>query len=41
MACWILVAWPAIKPIPPAVESQSRNHYTTREVLLNIFSYAY
>ena len=29
----ILVPRPEIKPVPPAVEAQSLNHWTTREVL--------
>ena len=33
MACGILVPWPGIKPVPPAVEAQSTNHWSTREVL--------
>ena len=28
----ILVLWPGIKPGPPAVEVQSFNHWTTKEV---------
>ena len=32
MACGILVAGPGIKPAPPAVEAQSLNPWTTREV---------
>ena len=32
-AAWgILVPWPGIKPIAPAVEAWSLNHWTTREV---------
>ena len=31
----ILVAWPGIKPMPPAVESQSLNHWTARGVSRN------
>ena len=31
-ACGILVPGPGIKPAPPAVEMQSLNHWTTREV---------
>ena len=30
-ACGILVPWPGIEPVPPAVEAQSSNHWTTRE----------
>ena len=33
-ACKILVPWPGIKPVPPAVETQNHNHWTTREVLI-------
>ena len=37
-ACGILVPWPGIKPVPPALEAQSLNHWTAREVpLSNIF----
>ena len=32
MACGILVPWPGIEPVPPAVEVQSLNYWTTREV---------
>ena len=32
MACGILVLWPGIEPRPPALEAQSPNHWTTREV---------
>ena len=28
----ILFPWPGIKPVPPAVEAQSLNHWTTRKV---------
>ena len=47
-ACEILVPQPGIKPMPPAVEAWSLNHWTTREVpvylplfliFLNFFSY--
>ena len=31
-ACGILVPWPGIEPVPPALEVQSLNHWTTREV---------
>ena len=34
MACGILVPWPGIKPVPPAMEAQSLNHWTDREVPL-------
>ena len=32
MACGILVPWPGIEPVPPAVEAQSPNRWTAREV---------
>ena len=32
MACGILVPQPGIKPVPLAMEAQSLNHWTTREV---------
>ena len=31
-ACGILVPQPGIEPVPPAVEAQSLNHWTSREV---------
>ena len=31
MVCGILVPWPRIKPMAPAVEAQSFNHWTTRK----------
>ena len=31
-ACGILVAWPGIKPVGPAVGAQSLNHWATRDV---------
>ena len=31
-ACGILVPLPRIEPLTPAVEAQTRNHWTTREV---------
>ena len=31
-ACRILVPWPEIEPAPPALEEQSLNHWTVREV---------
>ena len=33
VACRILVPWPGIEPVPPVVEAQSPNHWTSREVL--------
>ena len=30
-ACGILVPQPGIKPVPPALEAQSSNHWTARE----------
>ena len=36
MACGILVPWPGIEPMPPALEARSPNHWTTREVLLSV-----
>ena len=30
--CGILVPWPEIEPMTPAVEVQSLNHWTTKEV---------
>ena len=34
MACRILVPWPGIEPMPPVLEAQSLNNWTTREVPL-------
>ena len=39
MDCGILVPWPGIKPMAPAVEVQSPNHCTIREVSLNSIFY--
>ena len=36
-ACGILVPWPGIEPTPPAVEVQSLNHWTTKEVWWLLF----
>ena len=36
-ACGILVPRPGIKPVPPALEAQSLNHWTAREVLSVVF----
>ena len=32
MACKILVSWPWMEPLPPAVETRSLNQWTAREV---------
>ena len=37
MAYRILVHCPQIKPVPPAVEAQSLNHWTIREILTPTF----
>ena len=37
MACGTLVSWSRIKPIPPAMEAQSVNHWISREVPLCLF----
>ena len=37
MVCGILVPWQGIEPVPPAVEAQSPNHWTAREVPANSF----
>ena len=34
MACGILVPRPGIKPAPPALETQSLNHWTARDIPL-------
>ena len=36
VTCGILVPWPGIEPVPPAVEAQSLNYLTTREILLSL-----
>ena len=38
-ACGILVPGPEREPVPPAVEAQGLNHWTTREVLGGRFYY--
>ena len=35
MACSILVPQPGNKPVPPALDVLSLNHWTSREVLPN------
>ena len=40
VACGILVPQPGIKPVPPALEAQSVNHWTTKGVLVICFKYA-
>ena len=37
VACGIFVPRPGIKPMPPAVEGWSLNHWTAREVPLQVF----
>ena len=37
-ACGILVPQPGIEPVPPALEAQSLNHWTAREVPIVSFS---
>ena len=32
MPCWILVPWPGIEPVPPALEVQSPNYWTAQEI---------
>ena len=36
-ACGILLPWPGIKPMPPALSVQSLNHWITREVPGRVF----
>ena len=36
-ALGILVPQPGIEPMPPAVETRSLNHWTTREVPISLF----
>ena len=38
MACGILIPWPEIEPMPPAVEVWSLDHWTTKEVLSALYS---
>ena len=38
-ACGILVPWPGIRPMPPAMELLSLNHRSTWEILLFIISF--
>ena len=35
--CGILVPWPGLEPVPPAVEAQSLNHWTARDAPLLLF----
>ena len=35
ITCGILVSWPRTEPMPPALESWSLNHWTTKEVLFS------
>ena len=37
-ACGIFVPRPGIKPVPPALEVRSLNHWTSREVPRTLFS---
>ena len=39
VAFGILVSWPGMEPMPPALEMQSLNHWTAREVPPMIFFY--
>ena len=39
IACRILVPWPEIKPLPPALEVQGLNHWTAWEVALPALSF--
>ena len=41
VACGILVPRPGIKPVPPAVEAQSLNHWTSREVPIFVYIAVY
>ena len=40
-ACRILAPQPGIKPVPPAVEAQSPNHWTAREVPIRLFIFLF
>ena len=37
VACGNLVPWVGIEPSPPALEEQSPNHWTARELLISPF----
>ena len=37
MACRMLVPWPQMESVPPAMEVQSVNHWTTGEVPVFVF----
>ena len=39
MACQILVPQPGTEPVPPAVEAQSLNHWTAKEVPTIFYNY--
>ena len=41
VACGILVPWPGIEPVPPALEAEGLNHWTAREVLNYILKAPY
>ena len=40
-ACRILVPQPMIEPVPPAIEAQSPNHWTAREVPVRLFIFLF
>ena len=40
-ACGILVPWPEMEPMPPAVEARSLNHWTSRGDPGQVFFYCY
>ena len=40
-ACDILVPLPETEPVPPAVETWSPNHWTSREVLTMLFRFVH
>ena len=37
VACWILVSWPEIEPLPIALEAQSLNHFTCGSLQISLF----
>ena len=39
VVCGILVPWPGIRPVPPALEAWSLNHWTAREVPVYMYFY--
>ena len=38
VACGILIPWPGIEPVTPALEAQNLNHWTIKEVPLLVIT---